>query len=290
MERVNQELDQYLRLFMNERQDDWYDLLPMAEFQHNNHIHSTTQQTPFLLDTGRLPRMGFKPQQNSSGLEMVNEFMERMRMAIEEAKSAICKAQDDMKRYYDRRRTPAPVFKPGDKVFLDASDIQTTRPSQKLSHRRLGPFIVERQIRPMAYRLKLPHRMKQLHPVFNVVKLTLAPDDPITGQKTEDHPLPIVINGEAEWEVEEILNSHWHQRRFQYLIKWKEYGCEHNFWESTSEVSTPELTVEFHRKHPGAPRYVRHVEFNSIFHSESIAPRHSNLEGGVVRGHLHLHP
>jgi len=60
-ERVNQELDQYLRLFVNERQNDWYNLLPLAEFQHNNHVHSTTQHPPFLLDTGRLPRMGFEP-------------------------------------------------------------------------------------------------------------------------------------------------------------------------------------------------------------------------------------
>jgi len=50
-EHVNQELDQYLWLFVNERQDNWYDLLPMVEFQHNNHVHSTTQQPPFLLDT-----------------------------------------------------------------------------------------------------------------------------------------------------------------------------------------------------------------------------------------------
>ena len=71
----------------------------------------------------------------------------------------------------------------------------------------------------MVYRLKLPHWMKQLHPVFNVIKLTSAPNDPITGRKTTDHPLPIVINGEAEWEVEEILDNRWHQRRFQYLIK-----------------------------------------------------------------------
>ena len=81
-------------------------------------------------------------------------------MAIEEAKSAIRKAQEDMKRYYDRRRTPAPVFNPGDKVFLDASDIRTTRPSQKLSHRWLGPFVVEQRIGPMAYHLKLPYQMK----------------------------------------------------------------------------------------------------------------------------------
>jgi len=71
----------------------------------------------------------------------------------------------------------------------------------------------------MAYHLKLPHWMKQLHPVFNVVKLTLAPDNPITRQKTTDHPLPIVIDREAEWEVEEILDSCWYWRRFQYLIK-----------------------------------------------------------------------
>jgi len=45
--------------------------------------------------------MGFKPRQNPSGLETVNEFTERMRTAINKAKSAICKAQDNMKRYYD---------------------------------------------------------------------------------------------------------------------------------------------------------------------------------------------
>ena len=52
MERVNQELEQYLRLFVNEQQDDWDELLPLAEFQYNTHTHSATQQTPFMLDTG----------------------------------------------------------------------------------------------------------------------------------------------------------------------------------------------------------------------------------------------
>jgi len=52
MEQVNQELEQYLRIFVGERQDDWYTLLTLAEFSYNNHIHSSTQQTPFLLNTG----------------------------------------------------------------------------------------------------------------------------------------------------------------------------------------------------------------------------------------------
>jgi len=54
---------------------------------------------------------------------MINEFTERMKMAIEEVKSTIRKAQEDIKRYYNRHRTPAPVFNPGNKVFLDTLDI-----------------------------------------------------------------------------------------------------------------------------------------------------------------------
>jgi hypothetical protein len=146
----------------------------MAEFQYNNHIHSSTQQIPFFLDSGQHPRMGFEPQQPSR-LESVNEFTDRMKLALEEAKSALAKAKDDMARYYNQRRLPTPVYKPGDLVYLDASDIKTTRPSWKLSHRRLGPFPIERQVSRNAYRLQLPFPMRRLYPVFNIVKLTTAP-------------------------------------------------------------------------------------------------------------------
>src|SRR5277367_7204766 len=112
---------------------------PFAEFQYNNHIHSATHQILFLLDTGRIPRMGFEPGQRPSHLESVNEFKARMKDTLEEAKAALTQSKDDMARYYDRNRTPAPLYQPGDKVYLDASNIQTTRPSKKLSHRHLGP-------------------------------------------------------------------------------------------------------------------------------------------------------
>jgi len=96
IECINQELNQFLYLFVNEWQNNWYNLLSIAEFQHNNHIHSVMQQSLFLLDTGRIPHMGFEPSQVPSRLETVNEFTERMKSATEEAKSVICKAQEDM--------------------------------------------------------------------------------------------------------------------------------------------------------------------------------------------------
>jgi len=58
--------------------------------------------------------MGFEPSQAPSGLETVNEFMERIKSATEEAKSAIRKAQEDMMRYYNQKRTPVPMYKLGD--------------------------------------------------------------------------------------------------------------------------------------------------------------------------------
>ena len=42
-------------------------------------------------------------------------------------------------------------YQPGDRVYLDASDIQTNRPSRKLSHRHLGPFLIERWVGNNAY-------------------------------------------------------------------------------------------------------------------------------------------
>ena len=98
---VNQELNQFLYLFVNKQQNDQYDLLPIAEFQHNNHIHSTMQQTPFLLDMGQIPCMGFEPRQNLSNLETVNKFTKRMQSATEEAKSMIHKVQEDIMCYYN---------------------------------------------------------------------------------------------------------------------------------------------------------------------------------------------
>ena len=107
MERINQELKQFLCLFINQRQDDWDNLLSFTEFQYNNHIHSTTQNIPFFLDTGQIPHMGFKPDQCRSHVESVNEFKERMEDALNEAKAALVKSKDDMAKYYDWRRTPA---------------------------------------------------------------------------------------------------------------------------------------------------------------------------------------
>lgn len=85
----------------------------------------------------------------------VNEFVDRMARGWSEANTALSKAQAEYKLYYNRRRTAAPEFKVGDRVWLNVSDIKTTRPSSKLAHHRLGPFPVTQIISPRAYKLGL---------------------------------------------------------------------------------------------------------------------------------------
>jgi hypothetical protein len=71
--------------------------------------------------------MGFEPGECRSHMEGVNKFKDRMKEALDEAKAAaLTKSKDDMARYYNRKCTPAPEYQPRDKVYLDASNIQTT--------------------------------------------------------------------------------------------------------------------------------------------------------------------
>jgi hypothetical protein len=86
-----------------------------------------------MVDTGRHPHIGFEPQQPRSTLESANEFAEHIALGIEEAKVALTKVKDEYTMYYNRQRKPAPVFAPGDRVWLDGSDIATNG-SSKLSH------------------------------------------------------------------------------------------------------------------------------------------------------------
>jgi len=59
-ERINQELEQYLRMFIDYRQEQWLDWLGMAEFIYNNKAYLSTKILPFKENYGQDPRMGFE--------------------------------------------------------------------------------------------------------------------------------------------------------------------------------------------------------------------------------------
>ena len=92
---VNQEVKQFLHLFINQRQDDWYNWLLIAEFAYNDQVHTSTQTSLFMLNVGQNPRLGFKPI-HESRLESLDNFASRIAQAMEEAQAALVKAANDM--------------------------------------------------------------------------------------------------------------------------------------------------------------------------------------------------
>src|SRR5258708_36933350 len=167
MERVNQEIEAYLRVFVSHCQDDWADWLPLAEVAYNNCIHSATRCTLFELCSGQHPRMGLEPTW-SSAVEAADDFTQRMSQMQDEAKAALEHAADEMAWYYDRWRSPAPAYKVGAKVWLNAQNYMTTHPTKKLDHKWLGPFVIEKVISPAAIKLCLSPRKQGIHPVISV--------------------------------------------------------------------------------------------------------------------------
>jgi len=96
-ERMNQELEQYLRFFVDHRQKDWLEWLALAEFAVNNKVHTATKMSPFMANYERELRMGGDIRRKGK-IEKATEFVKRIKKVHEEAGIVLKKAQEDMKR------------------------------------------------------------------------------------------------------------------------------------------------------------------------------------------------
>src|SRR5258706_6792043 len=151
-ERMNQEIEAYLRVFVSHQQDDWANWLPLVEFAYNNKVHTATRWTPFELDVGQHPCLGVEPMRTST-VEAADTFARRLDHAQEEAKAALKQAADDMKRYYDWNRQAAPEYKVGDRVWLSLQNYSLDCPMKKLDHKWAGPFLITKVVSPAAIKL-----------------------------------------------------------------------------------------------------------------------------------------
>jgi hypothetical protein len=63
----------------------------------------------------------------------------------------------------------------------------------------------------------------------------------------------VVAKGKEEWEVKEVLDCRAKGRKKEYLISWKGFGPQDNFWEPEAHVTNcQDLINQFNKKFPGA--------------------------------------
>ena len=196
-ERVNQELEQYLRIFIDHRQEQWPNWLGTAEFTYNNKIYSSTKTSPFKANYRQDPRMGFEMRKKGK-YEGAEKFTTKMREIQEEAKVALGKVQEEIKKYVDRKRGEADKYKVGDLVMLNTKDLKyqiVGRRTEKLMERFVGPYKIKRIVLLNAVELELPATIK-IHLVVNVSRIQQYIGQ-VEGQRREQ-PTPVIIEGEEE--------------------------------------------------------------------------------------------
>lgn len=227
-ERANQELEIYLRAYVDYYQDDWVDWLPFAEFSYNNRVNSSIGMSPFYAEYGHNPSFSIDPV-NSQSVPKADERLDRIREVQEELKALLELAAERMKRFHDAWVDESPDFVGGDRVFLERTDLRSTRPSHKLDFRRFGPFRISQKLSDTAYRLELPDGWS-IHDVFHVSCLIPMNEDTIVGRRQEPPP-PIIVEGSEEVEIERILK----ERRSrggvaEFLVRWKGYDESEDEW------------------------------------------------------------
>lgn len=250
-ERTNSTLEQYLRCFINHQQDNWSDLLPMAEFCYNNTVHSSINQTPFFALYGYHPRFSFNIPRVSSSSPMAEDRLTALKEIQDDLQFHIKSAQESQQRNYNQHVQPQPALEPGDLVWLVRTNIKTTRPSLKLDAKKFGPYPIAEAVGTRSFRLQLPKSMSKIHPVFHVSLLEPYTANTIPGRVIPPPP-PVEVEGELEYVVEDVVDSRRFRNKLQYLVQW--HGYNEVSWEPANHVEhSPDLVTAFHRRYPNKP-------------------------------------
>ena len=195
-----------MRIYVNHRQNNWAKWLAIAEFAFNNKVHTATRSSPFQVNYGREPRMGFDIRKKGKN-EKAEKFVREMKERHEEARAALVRSQEEMKRQADRSRKEAEEYKVGNKVLISTKDFSVElmkRAMKKLTEKFIGPYVVKKIVLENAVELELPVSLR-IHLVVNVRRIVKYREQ-VEGKKKIPPP-PVEVAGEKEYEVEEILDK-----------------------------------------------------------------------------------
>ena len=133
---------------------------------------------------------------------------EEISNTLESVKKNLKQAQDKMKSHADKHRSDAPIYQPGDQVWLSTDNLHLPWKSKKLSEKWIEPYLVVKMVGTNAGKLRLPRSM-QIHLVINISCLKPYKEC-LPGQLTiHPGPMEVTEDRDEEYEVERIVDSCW---------------------------------------------------------------------------------
>ena len=145
----------------------------------------------------------FAPQiEARSDIPNVEQRLENLSRVREETKASLEVVAELMKRKTVENKVE---LKEEQKVWLSGKNITTTHPKDKLAPKLYGPFVIEKRIGPVTFKLKLLPTWK-IHPVFRASLITPYKEIIAHGPNFKQPP-PDLIEGKEEYKVEKILDK-----------------------------------------------------------------------------------
>ncbi|KAJ1574395.1 hypothetical protein NDA15_001263 [Ustilago hordei] len=242
-ERVNQVIEQYLRMYCNYEQNDWANLLDTAAFVYNNTVHNSIGVSPFFACYGWNPKAHPDiPQRlgvNDPGrFEYLMDGKERCKYLQEQIREAQRRSVDQ----YNRKHKDI-EFKVGDMVYINCRNWKTRRPTPKLDTRFAGPYPVQEWVGRRAYRITLPANLR-VHDVFHVSMLEPARTSSLP-QRAEQPTMPPLPDEDLDLEVEALIDKRSHNGTTEYKVLWRGYSEEAASWEPVENLNCPDLIQEY---------------------------------------------
>jgi transposase InsO family protein len=252
-ERMNQEVQAYLRAFVNLSQMDWPEHLAAAQLALNNRDSSVTGVSPnrlllgFEVDPVRMETDDTPSRISPKG--RTSQFAAHLREGIDLAQAAMAFAQQGQEDSANRRRRAAERYKVGDEVWLSLRNVKTDRPSKKLDW-LYAKYKVTATPTPLTVRLDVP---TGIHPTFHVDLIERAATDPLPSQtRTDNRPPPVMVpvteDGPLveEYRVDEVIrmkNGRGRGGPRMALVKWT--GWDEPTWEPLEVVQGTEALDRF---------------------------------------------
>ena len=212
---MNQTLKQYLRCYINYRQNDWVQLLSIAQLAYNSATTETISMSSFFANYDFESETQKEPRQFAQIAQKAMIQVEQLSLLQRELQKNIIFLSKRSALYANKKRDRGPTLKEGDKAYLLRRHIKTKRPSNKLNYTKLGSYRVLRFKGSINYELELSKSMR-IHPVFHIS--ILEPADSETPLQTNSSGIDPESQIE-EYEVEEILDQQDVQGQLKYLIK-----------------------------------------------------------------------
>ncbi len=236
-----------LRAVVSHDQTDWDEHLAEVEFAINNSFQDSIKTTPFELNYGFRPTVphSLLLPQVPTDVDAVDTFIDSIRLRMQETHDNLVEAQERQRGRHNAGRRDV-HFKPGDKVLIAGSHVQSDyekeRPSRKLGAKYTGPFEVVKAVGKNAYELKLPAGARN-HPTFNVSRLRRYYENNLPNRLVPP-PAVVEVNDEGvtdeEWLVEKVLKHRVDEDGTEkWLVKWRNFPDDDNTWEPQACFTRP---------------------------------------------------